>query len=89
MALTIFPVTENFVAEIGDVDLCAPTDAQMAEIVRQDCPWIIRSDNLDFVLWQRWARNFKYHPLAMGLEKYQRVDEADLAGTVSGKGARP
>lgn len=32
MALTIFPVTENFVAEIGDVDLCAPTDAQMAEI---------------------------------------------------------
>ena len=57
---------------------------RMAEIVREDCPWIIRSDNLDFVLWQRWARNYKYHPLAMGLEKYQRVDAAALppaAGT--------
>ena len=32
MALTIFPVTENFVAEIGDVDLRAPTDTQMADI---------------------------------------------------------
>ena len=50
---------------------------QMAEIVRQDCPWIIRSDNLDFVLWQPWSRNYKYHPLAMGLEKYQRSDESE------------
>lgn len=57
---------------------------QMAEIIRQDCPWIIRSDNLGFVLRQPWTHNYKYHPLAMGLEKYHRVDEAARARFQSG-----
>lgn len=49
---------------------------QMAEIVREDCPWIIHSDQMSFVLRQPWAKNYKFHPLAMGLEKYTRVTEA-------------
>jgi ABC-type transport system substrate-binding protein len=60
---------------------------RMADIARQDCPWIFRSDNLDFVLWQKWARNYKFHPLAMGLEKYQRVEEAVLRDARFGAGA--
>lgn len=52
---------------------------QLAEIVRQDAVWIFRSDQLDFNLWQPWNRNIKYHPLAMGLEKYQRSDDAHRA----------
>ena len=58
---------------------------QLAEIVRQDAAWIFRSDNLDFVLWQPWSRNYKYHPLAMGLEKYQRSDEAARERILSGR----
>jgi ABC-type transport system substrate-binding protein len=57
---------------------------QMCEIVRQDAAWIFRSDNLDFNLWQPWCRNVKYHPLAMGLEKYQRSDETARARFLKG-----
>lgn len=57
---------------------------RLAEIVRQDAAWIYRSDNLDFNLWQPWSRNVKYHPLAMGLEKYQRSDESVRARILKG-----
>jgi len=49
---------------------------KMAEMIREEAAWIFRFDGLDFNLWQPWCRNIKYHPLAMGLEKYQRSDEA-------------
>ena len=48
---------------------------RMAELVREDCPWIFHSDQMQFVLRQPWVRNTKFHPLATGLEKYVRVEE--------------
>lgn len=53
---------------------------QMAELVREDCPWIFHSDQMQFVLRQSWARNYKFHPLAMGLEKYTRMERAGAGG---------
>ncbi len=49
---------------------------QMSDIVREDCPWIFLTDNFDDVLRQPWTHDYKYHPLAMGLEKIYRVDDA-------------
>lgn len=53
---------------------------QMAELVREDCPWIFHADQMQFVLRQSWARNYKFHPLAMGLEKYTRMERAGAGG---------
>lgn len=61
---------------------------RMAEIVRQDCPWIFHADRMDFVLRQPWTANYKFHPLAMGLEKYHRVDGAARAEALARKGGR-
>jgi ABC-type transport system substrate-binding protein len=47
---------------------------RMSEIVMEDCPWIFASDPLTFILHQPAVKNYKYHPFAMGLEKYLRVE---------------
>ena len=47
---------------------------RMGRIAREDCPWILHADRMKFVLRQGWAKNFKFHPLAMGLEKYIRIE---------------
>ena len=48
--------------------------ARLQEIVRKDCPWIFASDPLTFVLQQPRVKNYKYHPFAVGLEKYLRLE---------------
>lgn len=71
-------------ATMQDTPERSATYRQLAEIVRQDAAWIYRSDNLDFNLWQPWSRNVKYHPLAAGLEKFQRGDMTHRARILEG-----
>lgn len=60
--------------------------SRMAGIAVEDSPWIFHSDRMLFVLRQPWVHNFKLHPMAMGTEKYARVDAAERARLLEKRG---
>jgi ABC-type transport system substrate-binding protein len=48
--------------------------AQMAQMISEDCPVLLLSEPLSFVLTYDWVRNVKAHPFGYGFFKYHRID---------------
>ena len=46
---------------------------QMARIVIDDCPWLLISEPLSYVLHQKRVANYKPHLFPFGMEKYYRL----------------
>lgn len=49
---------------------------KMAEIVVEDCPWILAYQYLNVALRHPWYRNYKMHAFPFGMEKYYRIDHS-------------
>lgn len=48
--------------------------ARMIGMISEDCPVILQSEPVAFLLFHRWMHNLKPHPLGFGFTKYRRVD---------------
>ena len=48
--------------------------AHMAQMLGEDCPMLLLTEPLSFVLFQDWLLNVKPHPVGYGFAKYQRID---------------
>ncbi len=48
--------------------------AQMARMISEDCPVLLLSEPISFVLAYDWVRNVKAHPFGYGFFKYRRID---------------
>ena len=48
--------------------------AKMANIISEDCPVLLLSEPVSFVLYYDWVRNVKHHPIGYGFAKYRRID---------------
>jgi len=53
-----------------------PLYAKMVRILNEDCPVLLLSEPVGFTLLYSWVSNFKPHPIAYGLGKYTRIDDA-------------
>ena len=47
---------------------------KMVNRISRDCPVLLLSEPLSFVLFYEWVRNVKPHPIGYGYAKYQRID---------------
>jgi len=47
---------------------------QMIRILNEDCPVLLLSEPISFVLFHDWVRNVKPHPIGYGMSKYRRLD---------------
>lgn len=54
---------------------------RMAELVKQDCPWIFMHHPVDFSLTQEWVREYLPHDFPYGMEKYYRLTRSHLRPT--------
>lgn len=52
---------------------------QMADLVSEDCPWLITHLPLAYGLQQAWVQNVKLHDFPFGMEKYYRVERRGAA----------
>jgi ABC-type transport system substrate-binding protein len=59
-----------------DIDKRVPLYAEMIRIINEDCPVVLLSEPINFTLVHPWVHNFKPHPIAYGLGKYTRIDDA-------------
>jgi oligopeptide transport system substrate-binding protein len=48
--------------------------ARMVEILNEECPALLLTEPIYFVLAQPWVHNVKVHPIGYGMFKYCRVD---------------
>jgi len=46
----------------------------MAKMIAEDVPVILLREPIIYTLVRPWAHNYKYHPIASGVEKYVRID---------------
>jgi ABC-type transport system substrate-binding protein len=49
---------------------------QMVRMISEDCPVLLLSEPLSFVLTYDWVRNVKAHPFGYGFFKYRQIDTA-------------
>ena len=49
--------------------------ARMARKIGEDCPVLLLSEPVSFLLYYDWLKNVKPHPCGYGYGKYQRIDE--------------
>ncbi len=49
---------------------------RMARILSEDCPLLMTTEPIRFVLLHKWVYNYKPHPLMYGTIKYWRIDAA-------------
>ena len=47
---------------------------EMLKILNEDCPCLLLSEPLDFLLYYPWVHNAKPHPIGYGFSKYRRFD---------------
>jgi ABC-type transport system substrate-binding protein len=52
---------------------------QMVEILNEDCPVLLLTEPVSFILVQPWVHNIKPHPIGYGMFKYRRIDMAQRA----------
>ena len=57
---------------------------KMIRILGEDCPVLLLSEPLSYVLIYDWVKNVKPHPIGYGLTKYRRID-TDLRHELGGK----
>ncbi|MFA6133909.1 MAG: ABC transporter substrate-binding protein [Phycisphaerae bacterium] len=48
--------------------------ARMVNMISDDCPVLLLSEPLSFVLFSDWVQNVKSHPIGYGFSKYRRID---------------
>ncbi len=48
--------------------------AQMGRMVNEDCPALLLSEAVTYVLYRDWVKNVKRHPIGSGYSKYIRID---------------
>lgn len=49
--------------------------ARMVEMINEDCPQLLLTEPVSFVLMHPWVRNYRPHPIGYGTFKYRRVDQ--------------
>lgn len=50
--------------------------ARMTEIINEDCPQLLLTEPVSFVLVHPWVRNYRPHPIAYGTFKYRNIDHS-------------
>jgi len=50
--------------------------ARMVNMISEDCPVLLLSEPISYVLYYDWVRNVKHHPVGYGFTKYRRIDTA-------------
>ena len=50
---------------------------QMIHILNEDCPVLLLSEPISFVLIHSWLHNLKPHPIGYGFARYHRIDVAE------------
>ncbi len=58
--------------------------AKMVNMISEDCPVLMLSEPLSFLLTYDWVRNIKAHPFGYGFLKYRRID-TDLRRELKGR----
>ena len=53
-----------------------PLYAEMIRMVSEDCPVLLLTEPISFVLLYDWVGNYKPHPVGYGFGKYTRIDAA-------------
>ena len=71
-------------ATIMDVDRRVPLYAKMIKILNEDCPVMLLSEPITYVLLHPWVHNSKLHPVGYGHAKYIRLD-TDLRRRLGGR----
>jgi len=61
-----------------------PLYAKMVKILNEDCPVLLLSEPISFILVYEWVHNVKPHPIGYGFGKYTRID-ADLRRLAGGR----
>jgi hypothetical protein len=46
----------------------------MTRIISEDCPVLMLSEPLAFILYYDWVKNVKTHPIGYGFAKNRRID---------------
>ena len=59
--------------------------ARMANMISEDCPVLLLSEPISYVLYYDWVRNVKHHPVGYGFTKYRRIDTALRSRLTDGK----
>lgn len=49
---------------------------KMIRMLNEDCPFLLQSEPVSFILVQPWVHNVKPHPIGYGFLRYWRLDEA-------------
>jgi len=57
---------------------------QMLKMLNEDCPALLLSEPISFVLVQPWVHNVKPHPIGYGFSMYQRID-VDMRRRMGGR----
>ena len=59
--------------------------AKMVNMISEDCPVLMLTEPLSYVLVYDWVRNVKPHPVGYGYAKYRRID-VELRRKLGGRG---
>jgi len=59
--------------------------ARMANMISEDCPVLMLSEPISYVLYYDWVRNVKHHPVGYGFTKYRRIDTGLRSRLTDGK----
>ncbi len=60
-----------------------PLNVEMIRLLNEDCPVLLLSEPIYFILVYDWVNNYKPHPVAYGFGKYRRID-TDLRRQMGG-----
>jgi len=62
-----------------------PLYAKMIRMINEDCPVLLLSEPISFVLYHPWVYNSKPHPIGYGYLRYIRIDTAARAAAGGGR----
>ncbi len=51
-----------------------PLYKKMVQILNEDCPALLLSEPISYILVNKWVRNVKPHPIGYGFRKYTHID---------------
>ncbi len=71
--------------KLPNIDDRVPLYAQMARMISEDVPVMLLREPIIYTLVRSWTHNYKYHPIAAGIEKNIRID-TELRRTSGGRG---
>ena len=57
-----------------DEDKRIPIYTKMVKILNEDCPALLLSEPISYILVNDWVRNVKPHPIGYGFRKYTFID---------------